>query len=138
MKVAVSVWGHFVSTVFDFCDHLLIVNTESGRIKDRTTVHFTENTIIAKAARLRKIGVQTLLCGAISRPLERMIVASGIVVIPFLSGTADEILEAYLTGDLIDGRFALPGCRTAGWHCRRRGMRSRGRRGGQENMKKRG
>ena len=71
MKVAVPVWGHFVSTVFDFCDRLLIVNIESGRIKDRTTVHFAENTIVAKAVRLRKIGVQTLLCGAISRPRAR-------------------------------------------------------------------
>ena len=136
MKVAVPVWGHFVSTVFDFCDRLLIVNIESGRIKDRTTARFAEDTIAAKAVRLRKIGVQTLLCGAISRPLERMLVASEIVVIPFLSGTADEILQAYLTGNLLDGRFALPGCRTAGWRRRRRGISGRGRCGGQGNMKK--
>ena len=136
MKVAVPVWGHFVSTVFDFCDRLLIVNVESGLIKDRTTVHFAEDTIAARAVRLRKIGVQTLLCGAISQPLERMLVASGIVVIPFLRGTTDEILEAYLAGNLLDGRFALPGCRAAGWRRRRRGMRSRGRCGDQENMKK--
>ena len=136
MKIAISVWGHFVSTVFDFSDHLLIVDVDSGRIKDRLTVHFVENTIIGKAARLRELGVQILLCGAISRPLERVIAVSGMTVVPFLRGTADEILEAYLSGRLRDKSFVLPGCSSAGWHHRGRGMGHRGRRGGWGNMKK--
>ena len=136
MKIAIPVWGHFVSTVFDFSDRLLIMDVGSGRIQNRSTVHFVENTIMGKAARLRELGVQVLLCGAISRPLERIIVASGMTVIPFLRGAADEILETYLSGRLLDRRFMLPGHVSAGGHHRGRGMGHRGRRGGWGNMKK--
>jgi len=136
MKIAIPVWGYYVSTVFDFSDRLLIVDVDSGRIKDRSTVHFVENTIVGKAARLRELGVQVLLCGAISRPLERMIAVSGMTVVPFLRGTADEILEAYLSGRLRDRSFVLPGCRLYGEPPGGRGMRHRGRRGDRGNIKK--
>lgn len=127
MKVAVPVWDNCVSTVLDFSDSLLVVDFEAGRIKDRSRVNFAENTIVAKTARLRGLGVQVLLCGAVSRPLENMIIASGIRIVPFLMGTVDEVIEAYFSGRLQDARFVLPGCRQG------RGMRGRGlgrRRGG--------
>lgn len=136
MKIAIPVWGYYISTVFDFSDRLLIVDVDSGCIKNRSTVHFVENTIVGKAARLRGLGVQVLLCGAISRPLERMIAASGMTVMPFLRGTADEILEVYLSGRLLDRSFVLPGCCLYGESPGGRGMRRRGRRGGWSNMKK--
>jgi len=136
MKIAIPVWGYYVSTVFDFSDRLLIVDVDSGCIESRSTVHFVANTIVGKAARLRELGVQVLLCGAISRPLERIIAVSGMTVVPFLRGTADEILEAYLSGRLRDRSFMLPGCSSAGGHHRGRGMGHRGRRGGWRNMKK--
>ena len=120
MKVAVPVWGNYVSTVLDFSDSLLIVDYEAGRIKDRSRVSFVEKTIVGKAARLREHSVQVLLCGAISRPLENMISASGIRIVPFLRGTVDEVIEAYFSGRLQDARFVLPGCRQG------RGMRGRG------------
>lgn len=134
MKVAVPVWGNNVSTVLDFSDSLLIVDFEGGRIKDRLRVDFVEKTIVGKAARLREHGVQVLLCGAISRPLENMISASGIRVVPFLRGTVDEVIEAYFSGRLQDARFVLPGCRQ-GRGGRGRGLgRRRGGRFGQNNI----
>lgn len=109
MKVAIPVWGSSVSTVFDFADRLLLVDVEAGQIKKRSEIEFFENTIIGKAARLRELGVHTLLSGAISRPLENMVIASGINIIPFVRGTVDEVLEAYLAGHLMYPRFSLPG-----------------------------
>jgi len=136
MKIAIPVWGYYVSTVFDFSDRLLIVDVDSGCIENRSTVHFVANTIVGKVARLKELGVQVLLCGAISRPLERMVSVSGMTVMPFLRGTADEILEAYLSGRLRDRSFVLPGCRLYGEPPGGRGMRRRGRRGGWSNIKK--
>ena len=134
MKIAISVWNYCISTVFDFCDYILIINVEPGCVKNREIIRFADNTIVGKATRLRELGVQVLLCGAISRPLERMIIASDIKVIPFLRGTTDEILEAYLSGRLPDKRFVLPGCRPVrGLH---RGRGHHGRRGGRGNIKK--
>jgi len=130
MKVAIPVWGPQVSTVFDFSDRLLIADIVSGTATDRSVIPFTEINIASKAARLQKLGVNTLLCGAISVPLTRMIEAGGIVVVPFLRGMADDILNAYLAGQLMDGRFALPGCAHHMGPGRGKGMGRRGRRGG--------
>ena len=134
MKIAIPTWNHHVSTVCDFSDRVLIVTVESNHMTDRTFVPFFERTILEKAARLQQLGVQVLLCGAVSKPLERMLVASGIRVIPFLRGTLDDALDAYLKGYLDDPRFNLPGC-SSGRRCRRgKGMGRRGRYGGRDNV----
>ncbi|MBN2179364.1 MAG: NifB/NifX family molybdenum-iron cluster-binding protein [Deltaproteobacteria bacterium] len=130
MKIAIPVWDNHVSTVLDFSNRLIIVDYDSSRIGERSSAGFGETSIIQKVARLRELGVNVLLCGAVSGPLERMILASGIVVIPFLRGTVDEVLDAYLGNRLVDERFALPGCYPAGMGYGRRGMGRRGRRGG--------
>jgi len=136
MNVAIPVWGHHVSTVFDFCDCLLVVDVASGQIKNRKAVRLADNIVACKPARLKELDIRVLLCGAISRPLYRMIEASGITIIPFLRGTADEVLEAYLSGNLPDGRFVLPGCQSAGWYHRGRRMRHCCRPGDRGNVRK--
>lgn len=134
MKIAIPTWNHHVSTVFDFSDRLLIVTVESGSMTDRMLIPFFEMTILEKAARLQQLGVNVLLCGAISKPLERMLEVSGIRVIPFLRGTVDDALDAYLKGHLNDPRFNLPGC-PPGRRCRRgRGVGRRGGYGGRGNV----
>jgi len=132
MKIAIPIWGNSVSTVFDFADQLMIIDVEAGQIKERSEIKFIEGTIISKAAKLRELGVHVLLCGAISRPLENMIVTSGIKVIPFVKGTIDEVVEAYFAGRLLDAHFLLPGCYPERWMDRGRGWRHRsGKRGRQ-------
>ena len=44
-----------------------------------------------------------------SRPMERMIRASGVEIIPYLRGSIEEIIKAYQDGCLSDARFTLPG-----------------------------
>jgi predicted Fe-Mo cluster-binding NifX family protein len=125
MNVAISVWEHHVSTVFDFCNCLLVADVTFGQIKDQKIFSLAHDSVAGKPARLKELGVGVLLCGAISQPLYRMIEASGITIIPFLRGTADEILEAYLSGRLLDKRFMLPGCYANRWYNRGKGMRHR-------------
>jgi len=111
MKLAMPVCDNCVSTVLDFSDCLLVVDFESGAIENRYRVDFEGNTIMERVARLKELNIQVLLCGAVSRPLERMIRASGIDIIPFLKGKADDVLTAYFSGHLLEPGFMLPGCR---------------------------
>jgi predicted Fe-Mo cluster-binding NifX family protein len=71
------------------------------------------------------LGIEVLLCGAISRPLERMIRVSGVKVISCLRGSIEEVIEAYLDGSLSDSRFILPGF-APGTSCPRGRRRHRG------------
>lgn len=115
MRIAIPVWGKSVSTVFDSANRLTIIDFKAGQIKERYDVNFIENTIIRKAARLKELGVEVLICGAISRPLTNMITASGIRVVPFVRGVVDEVIHAYCNNLLPDTRYIMPGYCPNGW-----------------------
>lgn len=128
MKIAVPVWNDCVSTVLDFAECLLIADCESGRIRHRSVIDLAGTTGAEKAVYLRGLEIQVLLCGAVSRPMERMITAAGIEIIPFLRGRADAVIDAYLAGYLFEPGFMLPGCRWGGYGPGRE--MGRGRHGG--------
>jgi predicted Fe-Mo cluster-binding NifX family protein len=109
MKVAVTVWEDTVSTVCDFSNRLLVFDVMGDEVKNRSSMPFEARMLPGMVNQLGELGVEVLLCGAISRPLERMILASGVKVIPCLRGSIEEVIGAYLDGDLSDARFILPG-----------------------------
>ncbi len=63
----------------------------------------------SRAERLRELGVNVLICGAISNPLAKMLRGLGIVLIPWKCGLIEEVLTAYFSGTLEDARFSMPG-----------------------------
>jgi predicted Fe-Mo cluster-binding NifX family protein len=126
MKVAVTVWEGSVSTVCDFCSRLLIFDIEANEARNPLPFTFETQVWPARVNRLKGLGVGVLLCGAVSRPLERLLATAGIEVIAWLCGSVEEIIRAYLDGGLSDARFTLPGFgpsdgRTGGRNRRRRG-----------------
>jgi len=109
MKVAVTVWEDTVSTVCDFSSRLLVFDVMGEEVKNRSFMPFETRILPERVNQLEELGVEVLLCGAISRPLERMIRASGVKVIPCLRGSIEEVIGAYLDDGLSDARFILPG-----------------------------
>jgi predicted Fe-Mo cluster-binding NifX family protein len=130
MKIALSVWKDCISTVFDAADQLLVVDKDIEGTFKRTSVRINSADGSARALQLKEMGIGVLICGAISRPQEAAISASGITVYPFVRGPIQEILDAYLDGRLHLETFALPGCygqgRDAGRGRRRAGTCRRG------------
>ena len=123
MKIAVPIWDDRVSSAFDFAHRLLLVDIEHGRETGRTEISLLPESVPEKANRLKTLGAEVLICGAISRSLASQVGASGIKVLPYVVGQVDEILKAYLTGELMQPQFALPGC----WPGARKGFRRRRR-----------
>jgi predicted Fe-Mo cluster-binding NifX family protein len=109
MKVAVTVWEDSVSTVCDFCGSLLIFDIEANEARNPLPFTFKTQMWPARVNRLKDLGVGVLLCGAVSRPLERLLATAGIEVIAWLCGSVEEVIRAYLDGGLSDTRFILPG-----------------------------
>ena len=109
MKVALTVWEDSVSTVCDFCSRLLIFDVEANEARDPLSLTFETQMWPSRVNRLKDLGVGVLLCGAVSRPLERMLATAGIEVISWLCGSVEEVFRAYLDGALPDTRFILPG-----------------------------
>jgi len=109
MKVAVTVWEDSVSTACDFCNGLMIFDIEANEMVGRSALSFESQAWSLRVSQLKALGLDAFLCGAISRPLERTLVTAGIQVISWLSGSIEEVIGAYMDGDLSDARFILPG-----------------------------
>ncbi|MBM4043828.1 MAG: dinitrogenase iron-molybdenum cofactor biosynthesis protein [Planctomycetes bacterium] len=110
MRVALAVWNGRVSPVFDVARELMVVEVDGGREVSRLRQEIDGAALPQRAARVAELGVDVLVCGAISRPLAAMLAAEGIAVVPFVRGQVEEVLAAYLAGRLPDPRFLMPGC----------------------------
>jgi len=124
MKLAIPIYNDNISNVFDFAHKLLLVDIENGKEVNRSEVAIENQFLPQRAGQLKNLGVDVLVCGAISRVLANMVTTSGIQVLPYVTGSINDVLQAYLTGQLVKPEFSMPGC----WPGARKGF---GRRGGQ-------
>ena len=103
------IWEDKVSPVMDTATKLLI--TESGTQKKgaRFEVFLIKNDISQRCSFIRKLEIDVLICGAVSRLFSETLKASGIKIISGISGPSEDVLEAYLNGNLLQPKFLMPG-----------------------------
>jgi len=124
MRVAIAVFDGRISPVFDAARQLVLVDIENGREIRRTEQVVEEADLGPRASRVAGLGANVLICGAISRPLEAMLLSAGVEVIPQACGQWKDVLRAFLSGQLTEQAFIMPGC------CGRRRRFRGGRPGG--------
>jgi predicted Fe-Mo cluster-binding NifX family protein len=112
MKIAIPIWEDVISPVLDTASMLLIIEVdEKGREISRFQIYLDEQDLVRRCLRIQGLEPDILICGAISRPFLTMLDASGIDIIPEISGHTEEVLEAYMQGELFHSRFLMPGCK---------------------------
>ncbi len=111
MKVAIPVWGEKISPVFDTAAKLMVVDTGGAERSNRTSVSLAGDDLARRCARMQELGVDTLICSAISNPFRRRLNASNIEVIQGISGPTEAVLKAYQQGNLDQEAFRMPGYR---------------------------
>jgi predicted Fe-Mo cluster-binding NifX family protein len=121
MKVAIAVWEDCVSSVLDFAQRLVVADLRDGAETGRTEIGLPERNPFTKLAKLRELGIEVLICGAVSQPLACAFRAGGIQLLPYVTGTIDDVLKAYQAGQLDLPQYRLPGW----WPGARRGFRHR-------------
>jgi predicted Fe-Mo cluster-binding NifX family protein len=110
MKVALTVWDGRISPVFDVCREALVLTIEDNVVASRASENIDAANAALKVDRLRALGVETLICGAISEPLHHELTARGVKVLGFVAGEIDEVVQAFLSGRLPGPSLAMPGC----------------------------
>jgi predicted Fe-Mo cluster-binding NifX family protein len=124
MRIAIPTWCERVSPVFDVASCLTVFDVEGNIKVGRELVGIDGTGPLGRALRLGELGVNTLICGAISAPLEAAVAAAGVPVVAGACGPVEAVLRAFLDDDLADNAYLMPGCRG-------RQQRSRDRRLGQ-------
>ncbi len=114
MKAAFSTWEERIAPVFDVGSKVHVVEAESGRIIREAGCPLREASPARKVVRLAEEGVDVLVCGAISRHLQALVAAQGIQLVPFVAGELRRVVDAWISGTLENGQFAMPGCHRRG------------------------
>lgn len=132
MKAALTVWDGRVSPVFDVSREALLLIIEDGSVAARSFEVFGDLDPARKVDRLLGLGVDTLVCGAISEPLRLELSSRGVRVLGFVAGTIEEVEEALVADRLPSPALSMPGC---GRQRRFRGGGGRRRGGGRGKQK---
>lgn len=126
----------------DCADTIVVARKDhKGRLQLEEAA-LSERDAIRRVQQIADLGIETLICGAVSVFVFRMFQHHGIHVIGGVIGDAQDVLDRYLNGNLRAGailhRPAMRGgggfCST-GRTCTRRRMRNRGARKGERNGK---
>lgn len=110
VRVGIAVWKGRVSPVFDTAGQLLLVAFADDRETERRWEELSPSVPHQRARRVFELGVEVLICGAISRSLALALAALEVRVVPWKSGEVEDVLQAYRGGSLGDHRFSMPGC----------------------------
>lgn len=99
-----------ISPVFDVAASVLLIDVENGREVRREERSLSRTDLAARASEFLKLGANVLICGAISAPLEALLVSSGVRVAGFLCGPVEKVITAFLNGEAARPEFCMPGC----------------------------
>ncbi len=110
MRIAVPQWQGRVSPVFDVAEQVLLVDLDRESDERGHTESLRSESLHDRVRQLTSMGVDVLVCGAISWPLEILLKARGVRVIPLVCGEVAEVVRAFRDGKLHEERFVMPGC----------------------------
>jgi len=109
MKVGIPDWQGRISPVFDVAAHLLVAEADGGQVAERQTLSLRSDDVYERAAIVAGLGVDVLICGAISWPLELALTNVGVEVIPQTCGETEQVLTAFAAGRFGQDAFLMPG-----------------------------
>lgn len=112
MRIAISIWDEKISPVLDTASKLLIIDDDMQKEPSRFETYLLKQDISKRGHFIRNLNIHVLICGAVSRQLSEMLKAFGIEVIPGISGSVEDVLEAYQRGTLLSSKFFMPGCKS--------------------------
>ena len=111
MKIAIPIWEDKVSPVFDTALRLLVVEVKDKKEASRFIYYIGDEDLTRRSQHIRTLNVDILICGAVSHYFLHMLLSSGLDVIQQISGSAEEVLDAYIKGNINNARFLMPGCK---------------------------
>ena len=109
MRIAISIWGDKISPVLDTASKLLVIDDKTQEEFLCFEASLRELDMSQRSSFIRKLDLDVLICGAVSRQFSEMLKACGIKIISGISGPAEDVLDAYLQGALPYSGFFMPG-----------------------------
>ncbi len=113
-QIAIPEFEERISPLFDVAGKFHISRVEDGVVGESYVLHVDPEGGFQKIDALSEVGVDVVICGAISRMFARCVMRRGMTLVPNVSGRVEEVLQAYCCDELSMECYSLPGCRWRG------------------------
>jgi predicted Fe-Mo cluster-binding NifX family protein len=110
MKIALPIWNRRISPLFDTAGRVLIFDFEGSSTGGGEEHDIQGLNPSVRVQRIKELGADVLICGAVSNPVAHLIESAGIDLVPWVSGPVVEVIEAFRAGQLDRPRYFMPGC----------------------------
>jgi predicted Fe-Mo cluster-binding NifX family protein len=111
-KLGIPVFQERVSPVFDTSTRLLMITYNENREIERREIFLDGFSLTERVSILRQSGITVLICGGITDTLYHMLKSAKIRLITGIAGSADQVLDAFLSDQLQKPPFLMPGYKT--------------------------
>jgi predicted Fe-Mo cluster-binding NifX family protein len=111
MRLAIPTFGSRVSPRFDCSHRMLLVDIEGGRIVGRREIDVSYWHPLSQIDRLHDLKADTVICGGICNRDYYGLSNGGIKVITLVFGEVEEVVKAFLNGDLVGSSLRFRGRR---------------------------
>jgi len=96
--------------VLDVSRRLRVIEYQPGGKQSQTEALLPEEDEYQRVQQIEALGLDLLICGAVSRSLRESLEARGIKLFSFISGDIEEVLNAWEKGVLSGPELMMPGC----------------------------
>ena len=98
MKAALTVWNGRVSPVFDVSREAVVLTIEDGSVAALSRESIDTPNGSLKVDRILNLGIDVLVCGAISESLHRELCARSVTVHGFVAGEIEQVIGTVMNG----------------------------------------
>ena len=109
MRLAIATENGEVSSHFGHCEKFIIVDIENGILKSKEEVSSFHNDCGSLPQFLGEKGVQCIIAGGIGARPKQLFNTQGIQVIPGITGSVEDVVTAYIKGNLHPGENLCSG-----------------------------
>jgi predicted Fe-Mo cluster-binding NifX family protein len=118
MRLAIPTFGSRISPRFDCAHKILLVDIKGGKLVGRKEIDVGLDVSqwypLSHVNRLYKLKTDMVICGGICNRDYYGLSNDGIGVIPLVFGEVEEVLKAFLNGDLVGSPFRVRSTRHRG------------------------
>lgn len=116
MCIAIAAYHNRIASLFESSEKFVIINSPSYDVSNPTLINVSDKSLSEVIHLLKANNVDILICGAIRGCICNQIEAHNIRVIPWITGEIQNVVQAYLSNNLLSSSFLMPGCRNRGFN----------------------
>jgi len=124
MLVCLACYGDRVASLLETTTELRLYRVERGKAVACGQTPAPQGSVLTLVDLLSAAGADVLICGGLSGCAQSALRQSGVHIVPWIGGTADEVARGWASGGVLGlTPMRMPGCGTGECPGRRRGCR---------------